>query len=65
MARTVDDVLSRRSRSLLIEARAAGEAADEVARVMAAELGRDESWIESQVKAFTEICDAYQLPSSR
>ena len=59
MARTVDDFLARRTRSLLFDARAAAAAAPEVARLMAAELGREESWARDQVRAFEEIAGPY------
>jgi glycerol-3-phosphate dehydrogenase len=59
MARTVDDVLSRRVRVLPINVRAAMRMAPAVARVMAAELGRDERWQTSQVAAFTSIAERY------
>ena len=59
MARTVDDVLARRSRSLILDARAAVAAAPGVARIMAAELGRDEDWAEEQVDEFRETAAAY------
>ena len=59
MARTVDDVLARRTRSLLFDARAAIEAAPRVADLMAAELGRDGDWIEAQVQAFTAMASHY------
>lgn len=59
MARTVDDVLARRTRSLLFDARAAIEAAPMVARLMASELHRGEDWIEAQVKEFGEIARRY------
>lgn len=55
MARTVDDVLSRRTRSLVFDARAALEAAPAVARIMALELGRGEGWIADQIRAFGDI----------
>ena len=42
MARTVEDVLARRTRNLLLNAAASIEAAPEVARLLATELGRDE-----------------------
>lgn len=63
MARTVEDVLARRSRWLLLDARASLAAAPAVARMMAAELGRDASWIESQVRAYAITARAAQLPS--
>ena len=61
MARTVDDVLSRRTRSLLFDARAAAEAAPKVARLMAAELGRDADWVDAQVGAFASLAAGYRL----
>ena len=62
MARTVDDVLARRSRSLIFDARAAIEAAPRVAEVMAGELGRDASWITAQVVDFEAIARRYVWP---
>lgn len=61
MARTVEDVLSRRTRSLLHDARAAMEVAPEVARLLAKELGRDEAWQEEQVASFRQIANGYIL----
>jgi len=62
MARTVDDVLARRTRSLLFDARAAIEAAPAVAAIMADELGRNDAWTQSQVAEFRRtalhyVCD--------
>jgi glycerol-3-phosphate dehydrogenase len=59
MARTVDDVLARRSRSLLLDAAAAAEAAPEVAQLLAVELGRDDAWVQSQSDAFRELAAGY------
>jgi glycerol-3-phosphate dehydrogenase len=59
MARTVDDVLSRRSRSLLFDAAAASAAAPRVAEVLAAELGRDAAWVRDQVETFRAIASGY------
>ncbi len=56
---TVDDVLARRTRSLVLDARAAIESAPRVAALMAAELGRDEDWQAGQVKSFEEIAKNY------
>ena len=53
MARSVEDVLSRRTRALVLDARAAIECAPAVARVVARELGRDESWEAEQIASFT------------
>jgi glycerol-3-phosphate dehydrogenase len=59
MARTVDDALARRTRALLLDARAASEVAEDVARLMAGELGRDEDWIQTQTAAFRETASGY------
>ncbi|MEO0963737.1 MAG: glycerol-3-phosphate dehydrogenase/oxidase [Planctomycetota bacterium] len=59
MARTVDDVLARRTRCLLLDARASIEAAPRVAELMAAELGRDRAWVDEQAGAFAEIAGRY------
>ncbi len=59
MARTVDDVLARRTRSLLLDARAAIEAAPDVAAMMAAELQRDRRWVDDQVASFQELARGY------
>ena len=60
-ARTVDDFLSRRTRSLLLNARAAMEAAPKVAALMAKELGKDPEWEKKQVTSFLKI-GACHLP---
>ena len=49
MARDVEDVLARRSRLLVLDARAALAVAPEVAQAMADELGRDAAWAQAQV----------------
>jgi glycerol-3-phosphate dehydrogenase len=61
MARTVDDVLSRRTRSLVLDARAAVESAPRVAELMAGELDRGPEWVEDQVGTFREMAKAYIL----
>lgn len=61
MARTVDDVLARRSRALILDARAASEAAPLVASLLAAELGRDAAWAEEQGRSFQEMAAGYVL----
>jgi glycerol-3-phosphate dehydrogenase len=59
MARTVDDVLSRRTRALFLNAKAALAMAPAVAKLMAAELGRDERWQNEQVAQFTAMAQGY------
>jgi glycerol-3-phosphate dehydrogenase len=55
MAHTLEDVLSRRTRALLLERDAADAAAPEVARLVAADLGWDEDEQARQVAAFRAI----------
>ncbi|MCI0354967.1 MAG: glycerol-3-phosphate dehydrogenase/oxidase [Acidobacteria bacterium] len=62
MARTVEDVLARRTRALFLNARASMEAAPAVARLMAQELGRDAVWEEQQVASFRQLAGGYVLP---
>jgi glycerol-3-phosphate dehydrogenase len=59
MARTLDDVLSRRTRALLLNARASVEVAPRVARLMAQELGKDSTWEKQQVTEYTELAKRY------
>ena len=61
MARTVDDVLARRTRSLVLDARAAAAAAPKVAEIMARELGRDPGWVSAQAESFRELAEGYVL----
>ena len=61
MAMTVEDVLSRRTRALLLDAQASVEMAPEVARMMAQEAGLDDSWQKQQVQAYTELAQNYIL----
>ena len=59
MARTVDDVLARRTRALCLNSRAALAMAPAAARLLAAELGRDEAWQRAQVEEFGRIARRY------
>jgi len=58
-ARTVDDFLARRTRSLLLNARAASETAPKVASIMAKELGRGHKWESEQTESFRKISKIY------
>lgn len=64
MARTVEDVLARRTRSLVLDARASIAAAPAVARLLARELGRDDKWMAAQVRAYTELARGWLLKPS-
>jgi glycerol-3-phosphate dehydrogenase len=59
MARTVEDVLARRTRALFLDARAAAEMAPRVAELLARELARDAAWAAAQVEAFRELARGY------
>ena len=58
-ARTVEDVLARRTRALFLDARASLEAARGVAALLAGELGRDDSWQAGQVAQFSALAEGY------
>lgn len=55
MARTVEDVLARRTRALLLDARASLEAAPLVAEMLVAELGRDAAWRKAQIQDYSAL----------
>lgn len=59
-ARTVEDVLARRVRALLLDASASIVVASRVAAIMAEELGRDDDWQAAQVSAYAELAKGYR-----
>jgi glycerol-3-phosphate dehydrogenase len=61
MARTVEDVLARRTRSLLLDARASIEVAPEVARLVAKLLRKSRKWQKEQVEQYTTLAKGYIL----
>ena len=60
-ARTVEDVLSRRTRALILDAPASVEAAPTAARLMAQELGKDVSWEDDQVRSYSALAANYTV----
>ncbi|HUC81410.1 MAG TPA: glycerol-3-phosphate dehydrogenase/oxidase [Flavisolibacter sp.] len=64
MARTVEDVLSRRTRALLLDAKESIRIAPEVAKLMAEALGKDEAWISNEVANYTKLAGQYILKSN-
>jgi glycerol-3-phosphate dehydrogenase len=58
MSVTLDDILSRRTRARLFDRPAAVGAAEDVARLIAAEMGWDDAEIERQVAQFRKSCAA-------
>jgi glycerol-3-phosphate dehydrogenase len=61
MARTLDDVLARRTRALILDARAASEIAPRAAELLARELGRNADWVEREVASFRALARGYLL----
>ena len=61
MAQTLEDVLERRIRLLFLDARAAAEVAEDVARYIAAELDKDENWAREQAEDFRKLCAQYHF----
>ena len=59
MARTVEDVLARRTRALFLNARAAIRMAPRVAALLAQELGRDKKWQVDQIEKFGQTASGY------
>ena len=61
MARTVDDVLSRRTRALLLNARESRRIAPAVASIMAKLMHKDAAWEQEQVDNYNAIAEQYIL----
>ena len=63
MARTVDDVLARRSRALYLDVRGSVDLAPIVARALAHALGRDDDWVKKEIEEFSAKATRW-LPQS-
>jgi glycerol-3-phosphate dehydrogenase len=61
LARSVEDVLARRTRALFLNSGAAVRMAPRVAELLAQELGRDAAWQERQVAVFAQLARGYRL----
>jgi glycerol-3-phosphate dehydrogenase len=61
MARTLEDVLARRTRALFLNAHAAVAMAPHVASILARELGKDQAWVQGEIKAFNQLALQYTL----
>ena len=59
MARTPEDVLSRRTRALILNARASVKIAPKIAALLAAELGHDQAWAEDAVAEYEKLAAPY------
>ncbi|QIW10833.1 glycerol-3-phosphate dehydrogenase/oxidase [Francisella sp. LA112445] len=60
-AKTVEDVLARRTRAAFLDIKASIAAAPVVAKLMAKELGKDRSWQNQQVEAFKEFAKNFDV----
>jgi glycerol-3-phosphate dehydrogenase len=61
MARSVEDVLARRTRALFLDARECLRICETVANLMARELGKDKIWETEQVQLFRKLANQYLL----
>ena len=59
MAVNLEDVLARRTRVLFVNARAAIEIAPNVAKIMASEMGKDDTWVRRQIDEFNRTVSSY------
>ena len=59
MAQSLEDVLARRTRALFLDARESMKIAPESAKMLAAELGRDQSWVKVQIEQYQELAMKY------
>ena len=64
MARTAEDFLSRRTRTLLLDARASIDMAPRVAALLAEELGHDAEWEREQLRSYRELARGYLIPTT-
>ena len=63
MAQRLEDVMARRTRSLLLDARRSIAAANLAATIMAKELGRDQNWVATELDAYRELAMGYMAES--
>src|SRR5262249_21225243 len=64
MARTVEDALARRTRTLFLNAQAALRMAPLAASLMARELGYNDTWEQSQVESFRRTAQLFTAPAT-
>jgi glycerol-3-phosphate dehydrogenase len=63
MARTVEDVLARRTRCLLLDAHLSISLAPRVSKILSQELQRDERWEKSQITDYTRLAQQHCVES--
>ncbi|MGL1902015.1 MAG: glycerol-3-phosphate dehydrogenase/oxidase [Fibrobacterales bacterium] len=57
----LEDLLARRFRALLLDARASIKLAERVAPIMAEELGNDRTWIDTELEHYRQLVSGYLL----
>jgi glycerol-3-phosphate dehydrogenase len=62
MCMKVEDFLSRRTRALLLDAKASIESAPLIAELMAKETNKDKDWVKTEIDSFNSIAKNY-LPT--
>lgn len=55
----LEDVMARRTRSLILDARASSDIAPEVAAIMARELKHGDDWVQNQIKEYNKLLINY------
>lgn len=60
-AKSVEDVLARRTRAAFLDIKASIVAAPVVAELMAKELGEDQAWQDQQVASFKEFAKNFDV----
>lgn len=63
MALKIEDILSRRMRVLILDAKAAMEMAPRVAEIMAKELSLDQRWKDGELEDFGKLANKYVIDS--
>ena len=61
MARTLEDVLARRTRALFLDAKESLRIAPEAAKIMANELGYKHHWVKTQLDRYDHLADRYLI----
>jgi len=61
MARSVEDVLARRTRALFLDASTSKKMAPDVAKIMAPLLDKNDEWVKNEVENYHKIADQYLI----
>lgn len=61
MARSIEDVLARRTRALFLDAKASIDCAPAVAEILMKELSKSNEWANSQINEYSKLANEYLL----